>query len=94
MHWCEVCSSTICDDCRIKRCKSGENNCNDCVEIISTKLLEENKKMQVENKELRDEIKRLKYANKSLWEQNAYLGDEVEELTQKMDTIRMLASSF
>lgn len=56
--------------------------------------LQANKKMQINNKELRDEIKRLKHANKSLWEQNTYLGGEVEELTQKMDTIRMLASSF
>mmetsp|Transcript_1348 Transcript_1348/g.2166 ORF Transcript_1348/g.2166 Transcript_1348/m.2166 type:complete len:481 (-) Transcript_1348:79-1521(-) len=118
VHWCDVCTSNICDDCRVKECKSGENNCNDCVKIISTKLLEENKKMQaqisslkdenkgkqnllqankkmqVENKELRNEIKRLKYANNALWDQNTHLGGEVEELTQKMNTIRMLASSF
>ncbi len=118
VHACDVCASTLCDDCRIKECKSVERNCNGCVEIVSTKLLEENRKMQaqinslmdenkkmknllqgnkkmkVENKELRDEIKRLKYANKSLWAQNTSLGSEVDELTQKMDTIRMLASSF
>ncbi len=118
VHACGVCEDYLCNDCRLKECSSGENACNGCAEIISTRLLEENKKMQaqinslmdenkrmknllqgnkkmqVENKELRDEIKRLKYANSSLWEQNTDLGSEVEELTQKMVTIRMLASSF
>ena len=68
------------ENCRVKGCQSGENDCEECVEIISRILLEENKmmqaqirslrdeneKMQFENEELRDEIERLRCANDSL----------------------------
>ncbi len=92
VYWCGVCEDYFCDDCRVKGCQSGENDCEECVEIISRRLLEENRKMHTQIKELRDENERLESTNKSLWEQNTKLGSEVEELTQKMDTIRMVVS--
>ncbi|KAK1740943.1 hypothetical protein QTG54_008195 [Skeletonema marinoi] len=52
----------------------------------------ENKKMQVEITELRDKVRRLKYGNESLLEQNTALGEEIEDLMFKMRAIRMMAS--
>eukprot|EP00984_Skeletonema_dohrnii_P036275 scaffold37061_cov183-Skeletonema_dohrnii-CCMP3373.AAC.2 len=80
VHECydNYCRSTLCDKCRMKQCQSGENNCKECVNTISSVLLAETKKLQEEVKSLKD--------------RNKLMGDEMKGLKEEMRVIGMMAS--
>eukprot|EP00985_Skeletonema_marinoi_P012276 scaffold5893_cov106-Skeletonema_marinoi.AAC.7 len=74
VHECydNYCRSTLCDKCRMKQCQSGESNCKECVNMISSVLLAETKKLQEEVKSLRDRNKLM------------VMGDEMQGLKEEM----------
>jgi hypothetical protein len=70
VHWCDVCDSMLCDNCRLEECHNGDNNCKACVKMIAPLLapllMEENRQLRDKNEEVMDEIKNLTDDNELL----------------------------
>jgi len=62
---CERSPTILCDKCRMKRCQSN-HECKSCTKIVSSLILEQNKKLHEENTSLKREVKDLKKENKDM----------------------------
>ena len=81
-HDCE--EKICCDKCRAQRCQKGDNNCKNCASMVSSLLLEENKKMLAELEELK--------RRKTVLDQGHNdLKDENERMRKKLSLIRSMA---
>ncbi len=69
VHSCNDCRGwrpmTRCDKCRMKRCLTNEE-CKSCAKIVSSLILEQNKKLKDENKSLKEENEKMKSETKNM----------------------------
>lgn len=82
VHTCDDCETTnrrpetLCDKCRMKRCQSGAE-CKSCTKIVSSLILEQNKKLHNENNSLKEIIKDIAEENKDLKKENKDMKDNI-----------------
>jgi len=73
---CSQCYIKCCDDCRLQRCRQGQQDCGGCIKRIAPLLVgenlerkqlqEENEQLKVEMEALKREIRELKLENEEL----------------------------
>ncbi len=62
----DVSRDSLCDLCRVHKCKVNDDCCKSCVKIVSALILKENKQLHDETKGLKEEIKILKNETKKM----------------------------
>ena len=76
---CDGCDTSCCGDCRVSICKEEESNekCGGCFQLAGPLLLEEVKKVQKENTEVKAENKTLKDQIGGLKDYNNFLKEQL-----------------
>lgn len=72
-YYCEICDKEACDTCRMAECQSEDNNCRECVRMISHLLLQQNLKLMHDNTHLMEDNKQLMDENNQLMKKLALL---------------------
>ena len=67
VHFCDQCSDRCCDDCRFQKFRQGEQDCAECIKLISPLLVGES----LARKQLQEENEQLKVRNKEREKQRA-----------------------
>lgn len=89
VHMCEGCDEVRCDNCRIKECHQGNNNCRSCMKMVAPQLLQ---LAMEQNRQLKNEVADLKGKTELLRDENGNLRSKNIELRDKLSVIRVIAS--
>ena len=68
---------SLCDKCRVSKCKVDDDCCKSCAKIVSALILKENRQLHDETKSLREEIKVLKEESKGLKNENKKMRNDI-----------------